>query len=177
MAFLPENYEAPKSGGAYFKPQQGENKLRILGNPILGNVGWKTVDGKRTPVRVRMGESLPADVDEVKHFWALPIYDYREKSIKVWEITQATIRETIEHLSKDEDWGDPLEYGLTVTKTGEKMETKYTVTPAPKKPLPDEILEEWAKTPVNLEALYDNGDPFAVGNAPAESEEEDDVPF
>lgn len=180
MGFLPDDYEPPRSGGAYFKPQQGENKIRILAKPVLGNVAWTSQDGKRVPIRKPLGEIFDtAKIDEApKHFWALPIYDYADKTVKVWEITQATIREHLEKLNSDKDWGDPTQYGLKVTKEGEKMDTKYNVIPAPKSELPKEIKEQWEDTPVDLTALFRNEDPFTP-NSPAavEEEEEDDIPF
>lgn len=177
MSFLPDNYTPPK-GSSYFKPQPGENRLRILSDAVIGNVGWKTnKDGGRVPVRTRVGEPLPKDCEDIKHFWAVVIYDVAAKEVKVWEITQASIRDAIYALAQDEDWGDPKSYGLTLKKEGSGMETKYTLHPAPKKPLSDEIIDAREATPVNLEALFDNGDPFACGEERSpflEDEEEDD---
>jgi hypothetical protein len=39
MAFLPDNYSVPASGGKYFKPASGTTRLRILSEPVLGYEG------------------------------------------------------------------------------------------------------------------------------------------
>jgi hypothetical protein len=79
------------------------------------------------------------------------------------QITQATIRSSLESLSKDADWGSPFEYDIKINKKGEKMETEYTVNPAPHKPVSQEILKAFKDRPIQLEALFQSLDPFATG--------------
>lgn len=71
----------------------------------------------------------------------------------------------IKNLARDEDWGFPLEYDLTITKTGEKLKTEYTVTPSPKKPFPPELYAGYMAMNININALYDGGDPFAANKS------------
>lgn len=75
------------------------------------------------------------------------------------EIPQATIQESIVALNNDEDWGNPREYNIKITKTGEKMETEYTVIPARPQPLSAQIAQAVAEKPVELLALYFNANP------------------
>src|ERR1700751_1003661 len=104
MTFLPENYEAPKSGGSYMKLQDGENKIRILSKPIIGWVGWEN----RKPIRSKVKPARTFDQGkEAKHFWAFIIWNYATEAIEIMEITQRGIQKAIESLSKDSDWGAP----------------------------------------------------------------------
>lgn len=48
------------------------------------------------------------------------------------KIKSKQIMNKIKILCKDEDWGADLEYDLKITKSGEKKETKYEVTPGNK---------------------------------------------
>src|SRR3990167_8970995 len=115
MSLLPEGYEVPQKKGNYYKFVEGDNRFRILASPILGYEYW--VDNK--PVRVRMGEKLPLpEAEGAKHFWAMPVWNYEESRVQILEITQKGIKKSIAALSRDEDWGTPLEYDIAVTRTG-----------------------------------------------------------
>ena len=55
----------------------------------------------------------------MKFFWALPVYvHYEDEGLKVWEITQKTIRDQITALAADEDFGNPNHYDIKVSRTG-----------------------------------------------------------
>ena len=76
------------------------------------------------------------------------------------ELTQAGLKEKIIELAKDEDWGDPRKYDIRIIRNGEGIETSYVLTPKPHKKRSDEINEAVAGMKVNLNALYEGGDPF-----------------
>ena len=180
--FLPDTYEVPAKSGNYMKFQPGENTFRVLSSPIIGWVYWVTgVDGTRKPVRKRQDEKIVTaeveDEEQVKHFWAMPVYNYEEEKIQILELTQATIQREIKSLAKDKDWGSPINYDLKVTKTGKDKLTKYTVNPKPAKPINPEIVKEYQAMKINLEALYSGSDPFAKPtNGKNEEIDMDDVP-
>lgn len=168
MSFLPQGYEVPQSsggGGKYFRPQKGENKVRILTDCITGWLYWNDQD---KPVRLAAEpDKLPADLrvkdgkpERIRHFWAMVVYDYQAMQISIWEVTQGTIQEAIATLANDTDWGHPRQYDLKITRTGEGLDTKYNVVPSPIKPVPSEILEAYNETPVDLNALFDGNNPF-----------------
>lgn len=170
--FLPEGYEAPANGSNYLKLEKGEHKIRIMSKPIIGWLDWKD----KKPYRYRMDEKPAKSFDPakpIKHFWAFLVWSYEDSAIKLLEVTQKSIQAAIAELSKNEDWGEPFGYDLRINRTGESLETKYTVTPVPHKKLPDEIIQAFNNRPCNLEALYDNEDPFAE----VSSEEKTDLPF
>jgi len=158
--FLPTEYEVPKGESSYLKFQTGENKFRILSKPIIGWEDWK--DNK--PIRFPMDKKPSTSVDPkkpVKHFWAFVVWDYAGKRIAILEVTQKSVQNAIQALTKDADWGSPFDYDIKVTKTGSNMETEYTVNPVPHKPVHPQITELYKKTPVNLQELFTGGDPFA----------------
>jgi hypothetical protein len=150
---------------------------------------------KGVPHRVRMDDQdgiaeLRAKVNQngkpedrkISHFWAVSIFNAETEEIQVWQIRQATIQEALLNLARDEDWGDCREYWLKLTKSGEGMDTKYSVVPAKKAPLSETVAQLVEKTPVNLDALFSGGDPFEVlhdpsGGGSAPSEDDDNIPF
>ena len=187
--FLPTNYEAPKSTSGYMKLQDGLNKLRVLSSAIVGYEYWNT-DNK--PVRSKEYPSNPTDIrvekdgskSKIKHFWAFCVWNYKADKdkdgndvgmVQILEITQKTIQNGIMSLVNDEDYGDPKQYDLKITRSGEGLETSYSVMPSPAKELSMEVATAFAEKKVNLEALYASGDPFADTSYEGDKEEEIDL--
>lgn len=164
--FLPENYETPSAGNFYMKLQTGENRIRTLTKPILGWIDWED----KKPIRTKVKPIRSIDPTKpAKYFWAMVVWNYADKKVQILEITQSTIQSAIEALVKDEDWGSPFNYDLKITKTGKDMDTKYGTNPSPAKPVSSEITQALLDLgPINLPALFENGDPFA---------KTDDLPF
>jgi hypothetical protein len=104
---------------------------------------------------------------DIKLFWALPVYNYDEKSVQVWVVTQKTIQLGMEEISSKADWGSIFDYDIIITRSGEGQTTEYKVTPCPKKPLEDDIKMLYQNMEINLQAIYATkehqfgGDPFA----------------
>lgn len=160
MSFLPDNYKAPSAKDGYMKLQEGENKIRILSKPIIG---WEDWDDKK-PVRFRMDNKPKAPIDpkkQVRHFWAMIVWNCKEEMIQILQITQASIRERIQCLAQDPDWGAPFGYDLKIVKSGEGMKTEYNVNPSPHKPISQDIIDAFNAQPCYLDALFDNQDPYA----------------
>lgn len=157
--FLPEGYEPPKGASSYFKFQAGENKFRVLDNVIVGWVEW--IDDK--PVRTEeQPEEAYDEENPPSHFWGMKVFDYSDNQVKILELTQKSIQKALAALNEDEDWGSPLDYDIKVTKTGEKLTTKYAVTPMPKKPLSKDVIRAHEAKPCDLEALFEGADPWAA---------------
>ena len=174
------------SGGNYMKLQPGANQFRIVGSGddggfIQGMLGWSTNDeGKRQPHRWRVGEDAPRTFEErPKEFFAMLVWNYKESRIQILELTQKRLKEDLLALASDkEDWGDPRKYDITITKSGEGLETTYAMTPKPHKKRADEINEAVKNLKANLTALYDGGDPFEDAPAPVQEEAgEEEEPF
>lgn len=173
--FLPSNYDVPSSAGNYMRFKDGENRFRVLASPIIGWEFWTESDGVRKPVRRRMNETISTsecDPSDVKHFWAMPVYNYAENKIQILEITQKGIQKKIKAYARDEDWGSPVNYDLVVTRSGQSLETEYEVIAKPAKELDIEIAKQYAAMTINLEALYAGDDPFKdAGDVVAEANE------
>lgn len=158
--FLPQEYEIPQSGGNFMKLQDGENKIRILSKPIVGWLDWKDKQPYRFTMKNR--PEKPLDKNPIKHFWAFIVWNYNAQAIQILEITQQTIQTAIANLSKDEEWGAPFEYDIKINKKGKDLQTEYSVTPSPKKPVPDEIQKAALDKPCYLDALFAGSDPWTV---------------
>jgi|GEM_PF-3562791 len=146
----------------------GKYKFRILEKPIFGFEGWKVVDGKDIPMRFKMDEK-PADVSAFKngqlnHFWAMPVWNFNTGHVEILSFTQKGIQADIEGYARNEDWGSPLTYNLTVTREGTgRDDTKYSTVASPHNELPDEAKAAWAEVQANgfnIAELFVDGDPF-----------------
>ena len=178
--FLPSDYEVPSTSN-YMKFVAGENRLRILSSPVIGWEYWiSDAEGNRKPLRKKMDNPFSTieieNPEEIKHFWAMVVYNYQEKRIQILEITQKSIQKTLKALAKDEDWGSPVQtYDIVVTKTGEKMETRYEVLPKPAKAMDVRILKEYKSISINLEALFTGEDPFETKGKELENVDPNEV--
>jgi hypothetical protein len=161
MSFLPEDYQSPKSNSSYTKLEEGETRIRILTAPIIGWEDWKD----KKPVRFKKSMKPATSIDPnkpVKHFWAFIVWNYKTERLEIFMCTKASIRNRLECLSKDQDWGDPYYYDIKITKIGQSVNTEYEVNPTPKKVLSEHIMNAFADKPTDLEELFSNGDPFAA---------------
>ena len=62
--------------------------------------------------------------------------------------------------------GDPKGYDITISREGSGLDTEYTVMANPHTPVHPEAVAAFEAANINLQALFDNGDPFA-GERPA----------
>ncbi len=170
MTFLPKGYEVPKNSGDYMKlKEEGTYKLRILSDAKTGYEYWST-EGK--PVRSPAPfEDRPKDIrpeqdgtpGKIKHFWAFAVWNYKEERVQILELTQSTIQTAINDLYIINEWGDPKGYDLVITRKKEEGFVKYQVQPLPHKPVAGNITAAYEAKPVNLNALFDGGNPFEEG--------------
>lgn len=161
MSWLPQDYKAPMGNSSYTKLEDGENKVRIITAPIIGYEDW---DNKR-PLRYRMENRPDHPIDPekpIKHFWSFVVWNYKTQKIEIFHVTQRMIQRKIEYLSRDSDWGDPTGYDIKIEKSGSAKETKYEVSPTPKREVDFEIQEAFHDRPVDLDEMFRSGDPFVT---------------
>ena len=175
MGFLPDNYKPLQNpAGSYMKLLPGDNKIRILGDfnakpptAILGFIGWLTTtdaEGKpaRRPERTPPGVDLDTSKyeEKPKEFWALIVWNYGVEAIQIWEVTQRGIQNELVSLAEDEAWKDLSEFDVSVNRSGEGLETRYSVMPKPKAEISAEVKEAYEKSSIDLVALFSGDDPF-----------------
>jgi len=170
MSWLPKDYKVPQGSSQFMKLEKGQNKLRILGQPIIGYEWWEESTEGKKPFRVKTFEEAVRNGREpIKHFWAFAVWNYSNESCQVLSITQKTIMKALEALSIDEDWGNPEKFDIVITRTGDGMETDYTVQPKPAKEIDHNILEAYKESKIDLEALFS-------GNYPMETQKDENEP-
>jgi|SRR3990167_5125018 len=159
MNFLPEDYKKPETSD-YMKLKEGENVFRVLSSAIVGYKYWTNED---KPVRSK--ERILSKPDDIKtekdgsfriqHFWAFLVWNYSAERVQVLEVPQSTIRDGMQTLIDNKKWGDPKDYDISITRSGEGLETSYAVIPNPHSELEIDESNQIKVNSANLEALYE----------------------
>ena len=180
--FLPQDYKEPVQNSKYLKFTDGENRIRILGSAIIGWEDW-TADNK--PVRYKFTQEPPQALTpdrKVKHFWAFPVWDYKDNSVKILEITQTSIRKALQAMISDKEYGDPRGYDIKINKVGKDLDTEYNVMPMPPKPVSEQVKQAFYALKIDMNKLFTGENPFEeeVNIVQPVSTEEvniEDIPF
>lgn len=131
------------SSSKYLKVRQGKNKIRIVSEVGVYGTHWK--EGKTTVcIGKDKGCYLCAEKSEVKGRWTCWVIDRTDGKIKQFDMGY-TIIQQIQKLAQSDDYSFETipSYDMEITKTGEGLETEYTVIPARQDtPLTDEEKEQ-----------------------------------
>lgn len=162
--FLPPGYKAPAGSSDFMKLQEGVNRFRIMGEARIGWEGWK--DGKPfrregieqniTEDEVDTDDKFGKDKPKINHIWVFPVFDYVDKKMKIFQITQKTIMKAISGLVTDPDWGDPTKYDIGITRVEGKRVT-YAVTAYPPKPVSKEVLTAQKESKIDIDQIFKEG--------------------
>lgn len=111
-------YTPPQSGGLYLRINDGETvTLRIASEPAVFDSEYK---------------------GNISTKYAWKVYNFNEDVAQVFQ-NSATFYSQIANLAEDEEYGDPTQYNIKVTRKGEGTDTKYHVLPGTKRePLTEE---------------------------------------
>lgn len=190
---LPKEFKPTSAVSRYLRLENGQNKFRVLSEMVYGWEGWTTEDGKKKPIRAKKFADLPDVVwdTEPKEFLAMVVWDRKaaeKKSaaltsedkeinpLKILELTQKSVQKTIFNYENNEDWGDCRNYDMTITKTGEGMDTRYTLMASPHKDVTQDIKKAFEEDKINLQALFTGENPFKNDGA-EERIDPEDLPF
>jgi hypothetical protein len=149
MSFLPEGYELPKSNSSFTKFEKDKTtRIRVLPSWLDQDalIFWEYFDEsweKPKPIRsIQPHKNTPwiKEGHKQKECWTMKVYNYDTEQVEICTINQASIKTAIMWFFSDSDYGDPKGYDLKITRTWDKLETKYTITPTPPKEFDDSLL-------------------------------------
>lgn len=161
------------SSGNYVNPSKlaegKDHRFRFFGAGITGFEAW-TTDNKPLRFRNKPADSdLPANIrvkedgsTEIRRFIAGVVYDYENESFKILQLTQKGLMQMLFKHVKDEDYGDPVNYDIKLSRKGSGLQTEYTLTVAPPKPVAAAIAAAYEELTVDLQRMFDGDDPFAA---------------
>ena len=187
----------PTVSTGYLKINENEkHRIRIMGtskDPATFVQGWEAWGNDNQPVRMpyELGKPCPQKLKDLcregerpKLFWYFTVWHVDQEKPMVYEVTQSTIKDAIMAHRNNPAWGDPSNYVLEIGRTGQKMETVYTVIAEPPvEPPSQEIVNAMKEAMIDLRVIFmkkedpkaNDGNPFgALGLMPATAPSTDD---
>lgn len=149
-------YTPPTGGGMFVTIKDGENvKLRLVSEPYIFQEEFQQTEKFST-----------------KYAWV--VYNYDDKKGQIFK-QGVKVYKAIAALAVDEDWGDPTNYDIRVSREGSDKQTAYHITPLKKSNLDAKILEETGK--VDLKKVISNAIPLSqvLDGAAVPTQEKNDV--
>lgn len=126
-----KNKMPPSGGGDLLKLEDGKGvKIRVVGEPYVVQTEYKGTPSTR---------------------FALKFWNQSAKIAQFIMIPKTPLNALLALAENTEDWGDPEQYDVTITRTGSGKETEYSVQPSPNKGSLDKA-KRLAVEAVDLEA-------------------------
>lgn len=180
---FPADYTPPTSGSNNYLRFNKNWKyyFRILSAPLIGYEYFSKWPNDQKPKPIRTKEKVADqdlhfpttnkfnEVDYSKEFFAFKVFAYDDNtrktgSIKILETTTSSVKFQIRSFMINPDLPSADNYDMVLERTGEGKQVKYILSRLDSSEKTVELMEAEAKTPVNLEALFYNKDPFDVAD-------------
>lgn len=179
---IPKDAEIPASTSQFVKLKDGPNRFRVLSDVTVGWEGWKDNKPFRHPGNVCRIKPEQVDLNKnqrpnINYFWAMVVWDYSEKRVRVLELTQKTIMSVLYDYEKNADWGDLKNYDIEIIRKKENDKVAYNVVAIPPKPLSPEIITAYEEAEVKLEKIFDGEYPMPEKTEPNGEVPDDEIPF
>jgi hypothetical protein len=144
----------------YMRLEQGENVVRVMGNPIQYYVHWvQAPDGSKKKVNSPVeSPTLVARLEDAgfrrQSKWLIKVLDREDNDFKVMEVG-SQIFNGIKALYNNDKWGKVTNYDISVVRGPKGSQPLYNVTPNPKEKLDSSFKDKYAQfnTDVNIEKL------------------------
>jgi hypothetical protein len=151
----------------FMKLSEGENTVRIMGNPVQFYIHWlETSSGKRkvnSPFEdAELVRRLEDSGFKRQARWLIKVLDRRDNNFKLLDVGPQ-IYNGIKALYNNARWGKVTQYDITIVKAPKGTQPLYGVTPNPKEAIPADLKDKFVafNERVNLDKII----------APTESKE------
>jgi hypothetical protein len=153
----------------FMRLSEGENVVRVMGNPTQYFVHWvTTADGSTKKINSPIDDSdlvrrLEDEGYRRQARWIVKVLDRTDDTFKLLEIG-SQIYNGIRSLFNHPKWGKVTQYDLSVNRGPKGSQPLYNVTPNPKESLDASLKDSYVEfnDRVNLEKLISPADPQDV---------------
>jgi hypothetical protein len=170
------------SGGGFWRAEPGENRIRVLTPYEAYGIHWiKSENRSHICIGKDNGCKYCKEGDKPKAKFLFWILDRKDGEVKLAETGYQVVKQ-LGKFAKSDDWkfNEAPDYDITITKTGEGLETEYVVIPSPNKgkltKIEQDVFNEAVK-PIEdiIEKMKEKeGKPSDVIDVDKEGKEEDD---
>ena len=152
--------DSSSSKSDFMRLEEGENTVRIMGNPIQFYIHWcHGPDNSKRKFNSPVDDPSMVRRLEDSGFkrtarWFIKVLDRRDNEFKALEIGPQ-IYNGIKSLYNNQRWGKVTAYDITITKAPKGTQPLYSVTPNPKEALPSDLKSKFQdfNDRVNLEKI------------------------
>ena len=153
---------SPKGSGKndYIRLKEGENVVRIMGNPVQTYIHWLTLpDGSQR--KIVSPSSNPALVRRLEDAgfrrqpnWIIKVLDRTDDEFKLLEVGNQ-IYKGIQTLYNNPKWGKVTGYDISINRGPKGQQPLYSVTPNPKEALESSFKQKFVdfNDRVNIDKL------------------------
>lgn len=114
--------------GAYFKFKDGENRLRIVTEPVLV---WKSFNKEEKTAKVYMTETAGKQDKDAKKRFMMYVINRENEQIQIGEFGPSIVSQLTDlQQTNDYKFDDLPPYDISIRKTGAGLDTEYKVVAA-----------------------------------------------
>lgn len=148
-------YEIPKSDSSYLKLEEGTTKIRLA--TTFKEVALHSIEEKgkySTEVCKGADCGLCKVNNKRKIKYAYLCINRDDGKVYIYECPVTVFKQLLS-FARNPEYGNPINYDITISREGKEVNTTYTVMPSPKiVPLTDEEKELVANSGLNLDEAY-----------------------
>ena len=184
MSFLQEDFKVAAGGSDFFKPADGENRIRVLDDATQGWSYWNNQNKCLRYLERPLADPTDVGIDKygnpqgLKQILVVPVWNYATLRVEIWEVTQVTIMKGLHSNFKDPDYGHPKLYDTKIIRgIGANKKVEYEVKPSPPKSAPPEAIAVYEASDVKekIKKLFTPANQLVTAGMSVE--ELDDIPF
>jgi hypothetical protein len=172
-----DNYKSPQAPSDYLKfTEEGSYLFRILTpkeEVITYWTGYTKENGEtRKLIYPDKGDGMYPegainDPDNpARIVWAMVVYSHDTNRVMIWECSQKSLQKALANLARSRTKNDWTKFDIEVVKTGQKMETEYSLLAGDIYELSQEAKDRIESTPVRLKAMEEGKNPFETEEQP-----------
>jgi hypothetical protein len=137
-----------EKGELFLRLAEGENIVRVMGNPVQNYIHWVTTpDGKNR--KIVSPTSNPALVKRLEDAgfkrqpnWIIKVLDCKDQKFKLLEVGNQIFK-GIQALFNHPKWGKVTGYDISINRGPKGTQPLYTVTPNPKESLDSSLKQKY----------------------------------